>query len=503
VSATELLSSVLELPNAAHGGEVFFVLPESQRVRPLRYQLKGPQDLDITIEHSTVEAAGLLEGDYELVGMYEGGIKREVIKVSVRPGESVVRQLPVAMVGGAIGQLGPVMCSVADKLRLYGPPESGKVPLLTELDVRPDCSATVSGLRPGAYMLAARGQQGDVSSKQLTVAAGVLSRTEFQEPVAAMSGIVSLVDRPLSNTPLEIASSLGPGDLRWAVRTDSAGAYRVALMSTGPHTMSLQPAGTSLGPQQTVDIRAGDQIVDWRVSGAAFQIEFEGWDGTPATITMTRQPSSLASQAMTNVQVSRSSDLPLKVEVVPFGEYRFSARTSSGLSTTTHLSNLSAEKPYERVRLDFRRRSGTLLVSDESGTNLTNATVGAAGRRIEPFGAGLFDLTGVSAGQEIQVSAAGYARTCVVRNESDAPLTVRLQRGQTVFVAKQDADLLTGRLFGVPGSSCAVNMFSFQPRPNGDRFEISSFPLGQGMTVVVGERSLRVEVGPDGYLRIR
>ena len=531
VAAEELLSKQpWVLPPSAPGGEILARIP-TEVMAPRTYRVTGPAWAgELAPELGAVAAArGVAPGRYEIRPGYEGGVVGRPVFVNVELNRTTVVALKPEDIGGIETTADSTACPDIQSLSLWRVTPAGSTAsaaearrLVMKVPPAPGCSQRIVGLAPGAYDVVATGRGLELSHR-VAVSSRAMSPVHFELPALEVSGRVLVNGRAIPDLRVGFESS-SPQVPAVSAVVDSAGQYSVRLQEPGEYRASIRIGRfRAPGGERMVRFKRGRNAFDWSVEGGMLEIGIRNWDrSSPITLTIKRvRPSSPDASAEAEFQVATTEDLPVVWEGVPFADYAIQARqrrkTLEFASDQLPVS-LTKDKAITSVDLELRLREAVLLLRHPAGGVVEGAKVSTSyGRDLKENQPGVFLLNDLPPGGSMLIQAPGFTPVCKLAT-SGSTMEVVLDVGtpiQVEFTSSPPTSILEprGRLLG-QGSDCLVSLYRFTytliPRADTDsssKFQFRNFPRGSTFLFVGSpadtiEKAQRVQVGPDGILRL-
>ena len=350
----------LRLPDALPGGELLLLVPPAI-VRPIALEVDGPRVHTVRPGDARhVSLAGLPEGRYRVVPVYEGGLKGRARTVPVRTAASTISLLPVEAVGAAdiVAEAAACASATVVLVDLLVPPDVGastetppnRAPVLRSNE--PRCRMTFAGLPPGRFEVSYRASQAGTGKARFEVAAQSIAHVAVGGPAITAAGRVTLNDDPIADASLVflfLGSAELPSGARSETRTDGAGFYSIPLDAPGRYSVSLPPGESGFfSARARATFVEGVNTFDIALTGGTITVELDGWDQ--------RTPIDVRLMSPRHQMHWRWHGRASVFGALPFGEYEVTIvgpdRAVLGLQTVS----LTGVRPRQTVRFDLRAR---------------------------------------------------------------------------------------------------------------------------------------------------
>ena len=513
------------LPSPVPGGE-WFARMEPAPIVAERYRVTGPWGGELRPSARQIVARqGLPAGGYQVVPVYRGGPTGRPIAVRIVNTQSSVALLPHEPVGAVAAGVDPSVCVQVtgfslDRVRQSSGERSTarQVESIVRLPGH-DCFPTVAGLAPGRYTARFSSAMGPIGGQDVTVAAQRTSSAYVGGNGAAVSGQIRLNDQPFAGVTVQFRRGDDfQGDPHEA-QTDESGSYSLSVGQPGAYVMTLR-SGDALvaGPLKRPTLVAGENTVDWALSGGTIVIRLPNWDRRTTTyLTLGFRRSSGADLAISRRvwTIGSETEYPIRVRGVPFATYYIRAEQPGGLVSRDVEVTIDKDRPDATAVVELVQNRSTILVRDEAGSPVPGSRVAAVGVTVE-VEPGRFSLAQVPTGTTLLVSAPGFVPVCrPVAAEGEDVVTLARGRPVRVVFSRPLAGSggPPGSLDGYRGSACPVRLasFEFQLLRGADTSAdgvsevlVRNFPTDDHLTFVWGTdpRPQPVAVAPDGSVQV-
>ena len=509
-------SASLAVPPLRGGGEVFGSLP------PLAF---APQSMALDGSRGRAPvgpaparlfwAAGLAPGPHTLTPAYRGGITGKPLPVNVRIGETTeLMTLPVPETAAVSVSVRPDLCGperLPLRLALRRVRDEGRKvdarPLFQQAVDEPACDREWEGLEEGTYQLSLA-RAGDavqfLSSARFVAQRGQRAQALLATLPVQVSGRVTYQrERPAAG--LIVWFELD--GQTWSAVTDAAGEYALGLGAPGAYIVSVRTAKGL--PSHTVvrTLPSGEQRVDLAMSEASLEVRVVRPPGSPPGDLVRLSLAASRGQRLSGT-TSPDEEATARFVGLAFDEYFVTARTDSGLTSVAAARvELTPEQPAGEVEVVLGRHQGRLHVVDERGAQVALSRVTTERGDLAASAPGVFPLEGVPAGEWLTVRAAGYAPLCRVLDPHELP-DVRVVLPQALDSLRlhfaSQVPWESGRLLGLPGSDCPVEMAALATVTSlGDNLTsvLLRVPRGQYQLAIGASRYRLVVPAQDVYIR--
>jgi hypothetical protein len=511
VSATDLLARKRwALPPAVAGGELAVISHRSD-VQPQSYDLSGVGIRAAGQPGGMVTWVGLSSGKYTITPVYQGGIRGEPVTAQVTASASNILILPRENVGGLNIAVEPAACLEATGMVIASADGAGDREMGFANSV--ECSLTIGGLKPGAYVLMLNGRDGVLSSVEFVVVPQVETRVNLSAPSVVVSGQVLLNNDPFGDGAIRFASVASPTIVK-TVKTNAAGQYLVTLDRAGAYVVGLaDDQGQAIaGQQRTSTFESGYNEFTWRIAGGTLRIYVRGVRYVaPVSLTVHAQKHGEVLPGLNLSGMSRSfgSDTPqpFVLRGIGFGSYSVRARQRAGgpagdgpASVSQQASvTLSEARREVTLTLELGENAAVLRIRDEAGHFIDRVEIIGGTRHVRQQSIGTFLLSGVAGGSRLILRAPGFVPTCRSA-PSEGESDVVLQRGRVAEVLLQGVTPFNVPAGWVqwPGADCPVPLqyFDFSAmKTNPGRFRIANFPGSSQISggIVPGVNTLSID----------
>lgn len=272
-------------------------------------------------EHLSIR--GLLEGDYRVVPVYQGGIRGRPLAASIRRGSSTVLLLPYESLGEAHLQLAPEYCNSGAQLHVQA---FGNGP--DRLQAVESCDTRLGGLRPGSYRVTLRDASMAVGPVSFIVRAQQVVSVAFPSPDISVSGRVTASGRPIEGatvTYLGNGSDAVSGVRRVEAQTDSTGFYRAVLNRAGAYRYQVSHRRAGLTARGQMMIREGANRGDIALAGGTVRVTVLGLRER-ARVTLRLEDERDRSFGSYEMSWEKGSSWQPVFEAVPTGRYKLTVR---------------------------------------------------------------------------------------------------------------------------------------------------------------------------------
>lgn len=519
------------LPTRMAGGELIARV-EGAPIVPIRYELRGPKQVDLEALDGLVALRGLPAGQYQLTAVYAGDIRASAARVTIVDGRSTGFFILKEAVGGIHASADDQVCRLATSLSLSaiskvardGQTTTGRSERIG-VDLRGGCTQIAEGLRPGLYEVAYMAGGRVLSSRQVPVASQLTSAVRLSLDPVRVYGQVLLNGRPADAVSLSFrGESPEADDTGVTAETDGGGFYEAFLPAAGSYLVSFQQRGTTLlAGDRVKDFVSGDNAVDWTLDAAAFSLVVEGWDrAEPLTVSVNRVSLGEAGLVGTTLKIEPGEAMPVVVPGVAPSRYRVEVREryDSATSMVDKVGSVlvDVEKGPSRrvvvVRLASSERSLTLL--DQSGNPVVGASVlvGDGDRLAEPE-PGRYSLSNVTPGTHLTIFARGFAPACRLAPDAASDLAVRLEEGTPAvieFVSPRTFKRPPGQLTW-PSAPCPIPVYRLDhvavasTSGTSSLFRFVSFPRADDLRLIVTPYDrpaqwVPIRIGAGGTARV-
>jgi len=294
----------------------------------------------------------------------------------------------------------------------------------------------------------------------------------WSKAVAASSvhviGILERQGHPVAGVLLQLH---GPQGKSYATVTGNSGRFNVSVEEPGEYRILVKSFPHLSTTDRLVTLVAGNNNVQIDLPPTRVDVTIVFGDRLH-----TSEPVQLKIYGPSSANSSKTAgfvmptDLPvLRLEGLGYGNYEVVATTRAGLTSRSPAKfAVTATSPHVETKLELVRRSLQMVVHDSNGSLVKDAVARVYGRRLAAK-ENQFDLSGVAAGDQIQISHSGLQPTCRLASAEPGVQAVQLQpRGQ----ASVEVELFPapagpiGLLAGVAGSECPIEVSSFYAAPS-------------------------------------
>lgn len=517
------------IPAAEPGGELLAFIQAAQ-VMPTHYRIEGPASRTLVQRRTSfLSLRGLPPGGYSIQPVYAGGLPgKKVTAAVVNEGSSLATMKP-ENVGTAAASLAPSICadvrSVAvERVTAQSRREPrGTTPRAVAVTTPTrSCSATISGLEPGAYRALGLGEHGSVGEQEFEVMPQGVSAVEIGEYAARVSGSVTVNNRPAAHSFVRFQRMGNPIPLTHDARTDEDGRYAIHLNRPGRYLLALLDVlGMPVPGQRTgLEVVIGENSFDWPVVGGTLRIRLSGWDGhTPTRVLVRRlvdgnvgalaertdndQPVVVRSGALSRL-LTASDPNPVTLSGVGFGFWHVQASQVNGRCSSGKKVFLGEHDPDKEVNLTLVENTARVAVVDEAGQPIREARPSAPIQELSP---GTYSLRGLAPGSTLMVRAPGFASACrVVPAEGSVEVVLESGFPIELLFAGEALSRPPGLVVGLANSDCPVPLSALEYQPVGTlseagaRFRFPHFPTS-GVPRFAwrqGGESQLLEIPPNG-----
>lgn len=472
------------------GGEVFGRVPR-QRFRPQAVRLVGPgTSVEAPRDDGGVFAAsGLSPGAYTLVPVYRGGVAGRDVRVVVHAGQTVdLLALDLPDTGAVRIDLADSLCGESDlRLHLRNAPWAGGGH--SRAIASGACAIEMEGLEPGSWRVAVtRGgaRNEPRGSAEFEVAAGEAVEVPV-EPVVRVAGTVTAGGAPAAGLRLTFEQAAA----QWNVVTNDRGAYEVMLGPPGEYVVSILAAKDLPSRSFRKTFGRGDHQEDLELGPGAIEVSVR------AEAAGVDESVELALLETGGRRLSGRFDLRdggATFSGLDYGEYTVTGTTASGLRSRNHARvELTAESPSAQVELLLGRGRGSLRVVGSDGVALAGARATAGQASLREWMPGVFDLSGVPAGERLVAHAPDHAPACrVLYTDASSDVVVPLPAADGAFTLRvpADASWRDALITGLTGSDCPLAVDDLEPQVRTEHHLVSivlNLPRGSFGIVLGGQ----------------
>lgn len=348
----------LRLPDALPGGELLLLVPPAT-VRPVALEIEGPRVQTVHPGGAQyVSLAGLPEGGYRVVPVYEGGIKGRARTYDVQTARSSIAAMPIEAVGTADIVAEAAVCAGATEVLVdmvvpaagasRTPPPRARVLRSDE----PHCELIVAGLPPGTFQVSYRTSRTGTGRTTFEIAPQAVSRVLVRGPSVTVTGRVTLNGDPIADATL-VFLFLGSADLpsgsRSETRSDGAGFYSVTLESAGRYQTSFLPRESGFfSANEQATFVDGANTFDISLTGGTITVGLEGWDR--------RTPIDVKLVSSRHHMQWRWQGRPSVFGALSPGDYEVTLAGPDGTVLGLQTVTLTSARPRQTVRFDLRAR---------------------------------------------------------------------------------------------------------------------------------------------------
>lgn len=526
VSAAELLlSSDWALPEPMPGGE-FVARVGVAVVVPKGYRLLGDVVREAMPDRGVLVFRGVPRGQYELVPVYEAGVRGRSRKIVIENGQSTTATLPPEPVGAVrISIEDSRVCREAGSLTLstisarhYEGAVLASAERVLNLRATGDCVQTIAGLRAGQYEVAYHSATRQIAVRRFEIVPQAVATVTLAAPRVKVFGTVTMNGRPSVGTVVGFVPVDDPLAVPVSADTDASGAYAVTLPGPGLFHVRFRGARFGmLGNEHQVAVAAGDNFVDWPLEGGTVRVFLKGWNrSTPVDIELTHLRMVRPGRTGENLRLLPSESLPVVFDGVGYGQYAIQAveHEPNGSAVNRVAGStllLDAAHPDATVELELREPRVVLRVVDRTGNIVTNSGVFVRGKKIEASAPGVFALRDVAPGGFATIMAPGFTPVCrLIPNDS---MDIEVDPGRSLrleFLGTPAVPVIRGML-SWPASDCPMPLDRFDvtrviDAPN--EFLIKNFPSDKGVVYIPGPFDAEHDYQPitpdqNGVIRVR
>lgn len=322
----------------------------------------------------------------------------------------------------------------------------------------------VDGLPEGTYEAVLTGDQ-PIASTVVELPANQRVQAPLATPNVEVFGEVTLAGAvPPEGTRIHFEFD----KQRFSTTTGPGGTYRVRAGTPGRYTARLEAAKYFWTWTDHVNFVEGANRFDWKIPGGSLRLRLRRDDGQAIDEVVQLQCRARGFHAAGPIMRDEVAH-PVLIAGLPLDEITCSADTKSGLVSNELLVRLSSNTPSIDTALSLRMLAGMVELRSTGGATIPGAriTVGNMTLDEEPVGSGLYKLLRAIPGSGVLIQAPGHLPMCRALREADYPLVrwTLVPAGSVPFIIRLTprATRPPGRLFGLPGSECPVNLFALEP----------------------------------------
>jgi hypothetical protein len=340
-------------------------------------------------------------------------------------------------------------------------------------------------LQAGDYQISFSDQARVLGSTDVSINAQQWSDATVNPPSVTVSGRILFNGKPPDSPILLGFRGRAIETGQTLVSTDPSGYFDASLPKPGIYSLQAKISEHMSTQSKAVTLQEGPNIVEWDLLGGVLKIFIDGWDGSLLQLILSG-PKSHA-----GVVTSDSPREPIIAFALPFGSYQVTAssppRTVTRDPRTVHISD---GNPVAEVHLSLAENDTLLYVRDAvTGSPVSMATARASVRTLkESTTPGAYEMVGIPPGTPVTVAAQGYSPACR-RALLQEPIDVALVRGDQQATIRYSEDMRgpVGRVIGIPGSNCAIELTLFAvSRISSKEFAVHNLPPLPGLALEVG-----------------
>ena len=317
----------------------------------------------------------------------------------------------------------------------------------------------------------------------------------------SLAGRITLDGRPLRAATIELMAAELKEE-RQAI-TDDDGRYSVDFEKAGLYVARVRSRGIELlGQAREINVRDGQNYMDWVIAGGTLTIKVEGVDRTAPwlgpgpdvvlRVWRTGQGLPIGSTSLVHRVDSKSAQQGIALVGLAFNDYLVSAEQVFGARTRASEAasvSITGNKTEQSISLLLKDNDAVLKVTDSSGNLMAGTRVYGSGVRPHEKAPGTFLMDGISPGIPLQVRREGFTPVCVVAPHHDVTVTLSLGRSvELQFPGLEAAVLQPVGHVTWQGSPCKVALDAFRfmkigtTQDGAPRFLISNAPDALSMT---------------------
>ena len=270
-------------------------------------------------------------------------------------------------------------------------------------------------------------------------------------------------------------AALRPGAPDVVATVDKAGMFELRLPDVGDYVLAFRPLPHFTVLSRHVKVETGTNRVTVRVPNTSVRVALKWPDGHAAEpvvqLHVYAVDGPLIAERYAAILLSNGQTGPTNLRGLPPGRYLVAADTPSGFVTeSAKTATLEIGRAVD-VSIVMREVHGLLEVLDAHNAPLRGARATSAAMALKAVGAGRLELSRVSVGTPLIISAPGHTPQCRIVNANDlSSMRVQMQPGaETVtLILTNAAHGAAGSLLGLPGSQCAVPLAAFKPNSHVD-----------------------------------
>jgi hypothetical protein len=253
--------------------------------------------------------------------------------------------------------------------------------------------------------------------------------------------------------------------------------------------------------ERNVTLVAGDNTIDWEISGATLVVKLSNWDrAAPVNLFLT------SASGGEDIRLETTDDREVRIGGLPFGKFTIDATESSRPRKRTArrvTGDLTKEKPEAEVTLTLSESLVTLVLRDAAGRPFRTREI-----RGEEIAEGVYAID-AQPGEPIRLRVRGYAPVCRIAR-AESPIEVTMLPGRSLEVQIRGITAVPPWSMIVPGSDCPIPFALLLPQVVPAPAEgmglliFEDFPRVESMSVIFGSAgTAHVAVPPTGPLVLR